>query len=280
MNTHCNKCPLSKFQSIRKKNILYSFRAELRETVSADFPEIVFKTSPIGTVTGRKKHNIVEINGRKFVIRHYEHGGLLRSFTRDVYPSPQRFMNEMFLSSYALSNGIPTPEISALRVTRTLFGYKADLVTFYIENSVDLQTLLQNKLSDIGLPRKKELIYKCACIVRKMHDAGIIHNDLHIKNILLSRNYQELKLFILDLDGAEISKELNESIRLKNLFRLGRSLDKLENTNIITEKDKYTFFLKYLKSGNPLSINRYKAVYQFSKHRKLHSFWRYLLRKR
>ena len=268
-NTH------SGFSKVKKGETTYYLRTGLSDRFKSA-PESLFSAPAVGTVSGRREHKIVSAGGEKFVLRHYEHGGLLRFLTRDFYFIARRFLHELLTSQYALSRGIQTPEVAALRIRRSLFAYKADILTRFVEESADLQKIIRENFQAVGLARKREVIDKCAILIRRMHDCGILHADLHIKNILLSRRDGLLQPFLLDLDKAKILKALTPRQRMRNLFRLGRSLDKMGDACIITEQDKYRFFLGYLKAGEPLPIRKRAVVSQFVRHRKIHSIWRKL----
>lgn len=268
---------VSGFIRTKRGATTYYLRTDLNEKfISA--PESLFSAPVVGKVRGRKEHKLISAAGEKFVLRHYQHGGILRFFTRDLYLTASRFLQELAVSSYALSQAIPTPEIAALRIKRTLLGYKADILSRHIADSADLQKLLREDSREIARARKREIIDNCAKLIRRMHDAGILHADLHAKNILLSFSGSLIQLYILDLDRAKILKSLSLRQRLKNLFRLGRSLDKISDAGIITERDKYRFFLKYLKADEALPINKRAVVAQFARHRKIHSIWRRITR--
>lgn len=59
--------------------------------------------------------------------------------------------------------------------------------------------------------------------IRKMHDAGIIHNDLHAGNILIRRIDSEPEFYYIDLNRARLKNKLDETKRLKDLARFNFS---------------------------------------------------------
>lgn len=64
--------------------------------------------------------------------------------------------------------------------------------------------------------------------VRKMHDAGILHNDLHAGNILIKNISDNPEFFYIDLNRARIKNKLNEKKRIKDLARFKFSLKEQE----------------------------------------------------
>lgn len=59
--------------------------------------------------------------------------------------------------------------------------------------------------------------------IRKMHDAGIIHNDLHAGNILIRQIDSEPEFYYIDLNRARLKNKLDEKKRLKDLARFNFS---------------------------------------------------------
>src|SRR5574337_1208829 len=88
--------------------------------------------------------------------------------------------------------------------------------------------LLKESPSRFIQKSKKSVIYALVRLIRNMHDAGIYHADLHLKNILLKGDSNgEFNAYIIDLDKSVVLNELNIDQRIKNLLRLDRSIEKL-----------------------------------------------------
>ena len=72
--------------------------------------------------------------------------------------------------------------------------------------------------------RERGLLGEAGRAVRRLHDAGVAHADLHPKNLLRDGVGRVL---ILDLDKAfDGSGTLSDEMRLRNLVRLGRAVEK------------------------------------------------------
>jgi hypothetical protein len=67
------------------------------------------------------------------------------------------------------------------------------------------------------------LARRAIVLVRRMHDAGILHRDLNLGNLLAAGD----DLYVIDLDGASLHEGLTEAQRFGNLSRLDRSYVKL-----------------------------------------------------
>jgi tRNA A-37 threonylcarbamoyl transferase component Bud32 len=165
----------------------------------------------------------------RFVIRNYRHGGLLGKLFGGVFYDGNRPLNEVHLNEIAARKGVPSAEVIAV-AKRKLWGvfYKADFISKEIAGAVDLVQFLKESSPAFIQKSKKSVIYAVVKLIRSMHDAGIYHADLHLKNILLKSNTNgEFHAYIIDLDKSAALQELNIRQRIKNLLRLDRSLEKL-----------------------------------------------------
>ena len=63
----------------------------------------------------------------------------------------------------------------------------------------------------------------CGECIRQMHDRGVCHADLQLKNILVA----DAGIFLLDFDRAQVHDNISPLARARNLLRLRRSFEKL-----------------------------------------------------
>jgi tRNA A-37 threonylcarbamoyl transferase component Bud32 len=71
---------------------------------------------------------------------------------------------------------------------------------------------------------RREIVRRAGASVRRLHDAGVPHPDLHPKNLLVA---PDGRVLVIDLDRARPADGLlPEETRLENLVRLGRSIEK------------------------------------------------------
>jgi len=148
---------------------------------------------------------------------------------RDFYLGKKRFLQEVRVSEWARDRGIPTAEVLALRIEHKGFClYRGDLVTREIEGSEDLDEYLKStRTGKRGTQeRGKEIIRSVAFLLQGMHRAGLYHADLNLKNILVQINEGGVNSYVIDLDRARVIKPLGSRMRVRNLVRLYRSLDK------------------------------------------------------
>jgi len=63
-----------------------------------------------------------------------------------------------------------------------------------------------------------------AATIADMHDAGIVHADLNLKNLLVRDAFDEPEAFVIDFDRARLAGRLGLGERMRNLLRLDRSV--------------------------------------------------------
>jgi hypothetical protein len=163
------------------------------------------------------------------VVRHYHRGGVFGRVLKDFYLGRNRFLQEVRVSEWARQQGVPTAEVLALRIEHRGMGlHCADLVTREIEASEDLDRYLRSART--GGRRAKELrreiLRSVAHLVQRMHRAGLYHADLNLKNILVRVTEDGVSSYVIDLDRARVIHPLGYRMRIRNLIRLYRSLDK------------------------------------------------------
>jgi 3-deoxy-D-manno-octulosonic acid kinase len=124
--------------------------------------------------------------------------------------------------------GFPVPEPLGVVWERRALLYRGAIAT----RSLEARTLLDYLNSS---ETKASLLVLCGQRIREMHDLGVWHADLQVKNIMTDGS----KIWILDFDNARMGKPLSDRARSRNLLRLRRSLEKhgrsLDNFNSILE---------------------------------------------
>lgn len=163
------------------------------------------------------------------VVRHYQRGGFLGPLLGDHYFGQKRFFQEVSVSEWARSRGVPTTEVLAMRSQRKgPFLYRGDLVTREIERSEDMDRYLRAVRQQEGtrVSRKKEVVRSVALLLQRAHLAGLYHGDLNLKNIVIQITGRGVTSYLIDLDRAKVIQPLSPKLRIRNLVRLYRSLDK------------------------------------------------------
>jgi tRNA A-37 threonylcarbamoyl transferase component Bud32 len=218
-------------------------------------------------------------------VRDYCHGGLFGKILRDIFWDSLRPLRELSICEAAGKSGIKTSEVIAIVKNRILGPvYKCRLVSKEITGAIDLMELLFNPEENKLVVRKRQIINKTAKVVKEMHDAGIYHADLHLKNILVqSAAGGKDNVYIIDLDKSRQYEKINFHKRVKNIMRLDRSIEKMKINNRFTFDETYPFpisgtdklrFLKeYIKTDNKSErpLRYYLQPYKTSHN--LHRLW-------
>ena len=226
-----------------------------------------FAEEPGGRITsyaGRGEMISAPIKGsqnERMVIKHYFHGGFFGRITKDVFWGVSRPQKEMIASEQMHSLGLPTSEVLVAH-RHHIFGpfYRGDLVSKEIPDSIDLIAYLgrfKRKPSREELKEKREVVIKVASVISRMHEKGIYHGDLHLKNILIQKvGKGDIRVYILDLDKTKVKKEVGLGRRMRNLARFNRSGEKLRaKGGWITKSDKLRFFKEYCRGDKRISLN-------------------------
>ena len=172
---------------------------------------------------------VKEDSAERFVIRNYRHGGLLGKLLGGVFCDGDRPLNEVYVNEIALQKGVPSAEVIAI-TKKKLCGlfYRANFITREISGAVDVLQFLQETPLESIQRSKHAIIHALVKLIRNMHDAGIYHADLHLKNILLKQDaLRDFRAYIIDLDKSFVVDKLTVEQRMKNLLRLNRSIDKI-----------------------------------------------------
>jgi 3-deoxy-D-manno-octulosonic acid kinase len=163
------------------------------------------------------------------IVRDYKHGGLLGKLFGSYFCNGNRPLHELYLNEIAFQKGVPCAEVIAI-TKKKVWGifYKSTFISKEISGADDLIQFLQKSSLEYLQRMKKSIMSALARSIRKMHDCGIYHADLHLKNILVKKDSNgRFQIYIIDLDKSVIFDKLNVGQRIKNLIRLDRSLEKL-----------------------------------------------------
>jgi tRNA A-37 threonylcarbamoyl transferase component Bud32 len=228
---------------------------------------------------GRGALKVIAIPGEaneRIVIRHFKRGGMIQKLIPDLYFGTSRPLKELWVGYRARAKGVPTADIVAACHTK-VFGkfHQGDLVTREIKHGKDLATYLKElgqSLTKEKILEKRSVIKKVGELVRSMHDAGIFHGDLNLKNIILqTTDPQNIKGYLIDFDKSFLRSHLKENLRTRNLLRLNRSAEKIKNQGLpITRTDTLRFLLAYFQNPQDFKARLKNLNQQYQRHMRLH----------
>lgn len=157
-----------------------------------------------------------ECNGEFGLVRRYLRGGLARHFMTEAYLFKRPGLKELAAHRVAYDRGLPVPK--PLGVSWSLRGplWRGAFATVELSGE-NLQSHLQRDRD-----ANPEILAACGAAIRRMHDVGILHADLQVRNIFVHDGVA----YLLDFDRARVLGTVGEALRQSNLLRLRRSFEK------------------------------------------------------
>lgn len=255
------------FHEVREGGARLAVRDELLEPVRKALGPLYHAWSRIAqrrfTASGRSGVVSFPLGNEagNLMVRRYAHGGLLAGILKDLYLGPGRAYMELAVSEAARLGGVRTPKaVGALAIRARGPFWRLAFMTREVSDSEDLVHFccrLNDYPPETAGREKRGVIREAARQVRRMHDLGILHADLHLKNLLLRRREDgPPQVHVIDFDRAALHPELSPEQRLRNLKRLARSVRKVRVADaVLTDRDKIRF-LRYYLSGAPDAEDR------------------------
>jgi len=223
------------------------------------------------------------LGDESFIVREYWHGGMVGKIFKDLFCDGMRPVRELSVCEAASQGGIKTTEIIAIVKTQA-FGplYKFRLVTREITESIDLIELLLNSGENQLFGQKKEIINELAKAVNDMHNVGIYHADLHLKNVLVKYGPGGgVQVYIIDLDKSRQYEKISFQSKMKNILRLDRSVVKLRRKNRelfskafpVSKTDRVRFLKKYIELDSESVKPLRHYIQSYNNTHALHKLW-------
>lgn len=142
----------------------------------------------------------------------------MRLLLRDRFWLVNRPLREFLVHVAASQSGLSVTEPLGVRFEVTWLGLVSGAIATRALDAITLQEWLTNKPSEA----RTGMLRQCGAQIRAMHDAGIYHADLQIRNILITSEGP----VIIDFDNARKVKQIAAWNRSRNLLRLRRSFTK------------------------------------------------------
>lgn len=188
------------------------------------------RTSPeVQELRGRGSTWVVSAEGRLWVVRHGYRGGAVARVLGDRYArlGEPRPYGELRVSDALRAHRINTPTVFGFAIHPAGPFYRTDVVTEYVADSVDLaHAVLGPARRDA--PARIAAWRAAGSLVRRAWDAGLVHPDLNLHNILIAGPSHAPRAWMLDLDRARMTGVLSAGARVAMRRRLNRSRAKLE----------------------------------------------------
>jgi 3-deoxy-D-manno-octulosonic acid kinase len=155
-------------------------------------------------------------------LRRLLHGGALGPLLGRAFWGMRRPLAELDVTARLHAAGAPVPRPALARGRRLLGPVFACAVgTYYEEDTRDVLAFLRAEPDAAQVLRAADALGRA---VRRFHDAGGRHPDLHVKNLLLRERGADYEAIVIDLDRARIGVDVTPDERMSQLVRLFRSL--------------------------------------------------------
>jgi 3-deoxy-D-manno-octulosonic acid kinase len=172
---------------------------------------------------GRGRNAVIAVPGRpeRLHLREFRHGGWLAKLLGDRLPGPGRPLAELAANERLHAAGAPVPRPVLVSAVRRAPGvWSAAVGTVHVEGSENAGEFLANQPG----PRRLLAARAAGEALRRFHDAGGRHADLHVGNLLVCDSGGALRVCIVDLDRALVTASVPARRRMREIMRLQRSL--------------------------------------------------------
>jgi tRNA A-37 threonylcarbamoyl transferase component Bud32/Icc-related predicted phosphoesterase len=150
--------------------------------------------------------------------------------------SPNRPFREFRIWTTLRQRGVPLP-IPVLAVSRRRrLLWRSAFGSLDLPEAHDGVAWLENR------PSAEELRNACiafATVLRRFHDAGGLHGDLHLRNVLIEFENDEsasARMVLIDLDRTRILQSVSAQERFRDLMRFARSLEKAGRADLTSPR--------------------------------------------
>ena len=179
------------------------------------------------THRGRSPHPTIEIRpGLRAILKESRRGGLRGRFFADLYLGDGRFLREIRVTGEAERRGVRVAPILASVSRPAGLGFcRHHYLIGMLEGRIDLREYLGDP-GRFPVPRWR-VLRGIARAIRGLHDAGIVHSDLTLGNVLVGPGEGGgVEVAFIDLDRSRLLDEVDFGRRMSNLLRLYRSIRK------------------------------------------------------
>jgi tRNA A-37 threonylcarbamoyl transferase component Bud32 len=160
---------------------------------------------------------------REIVVRGLRRGGVLGPLLGGALLGPARPFRELAANAALRAAGAPVPEPVFAMAWRRGATWRAAVATRLEAGAVDALDFLERAPHATRLRRALRAAGRA---LRRFHDAGGSHADLHVKNLLVREGAGACDVVVIDLDRARVVPALGAAARAAELARLERSLRK------------------------------------------------------
>jgi tRNA A-37 threonylcarbamoyl transferase component Bud32 len=224
----------------------------LREMGLLAAPGVRAALASAAGATGRAPTARIEVAGASLVLRGVRRGGLLGPLLGGAIFSPDRPLREIAVTAALRNAGAPVPRPAfgaAFRAGSSGLVWNGAVATWFEANTSDAEAWLRDGASPTALSRA---LVSAGTAVRRFHDAGGSHPDLHVKNLLVRERDEACEIVVIDLDRARREAQVAPHARMAQLMRLYRSLLKRDLLRVVGNAGCARFFDAYVAKDRAL----------------------------
>jgi len=202
--------------------------------------------------SGRGHVSVLLLPGRseRLCLRPLHRGGWLGRLLPGSFATLARPLAELEVTAALHAAGAPVPRVLLVVGERRGGGaFDAAVGTVFEEGTLDGLHFLD------AAPERERMLRAAAAAgaaVRRFHDAGGCHADLHVKNLLLRERAEGFEALVIDLDRARVETQVTPRARLAELMRLYRSLLKRGLLARVGPRGCARFFAAYVAGDRRL----------------------------
>ena len=173
--------------------------------------------------------------GPELFARCARRGGFARLITRDVYfGASKRPLRELAVANEARLRGIPIAEPLGVMIEAVAPGFYRSV---FITRALSGMTLWEFLRADDDAVVRRHIVELARHAIDAMHNGGVLHADLNLHNLFVSKAGERLIVVILDLDKGQLySSPVPPGRRRANFARLARSARKLDPAHDYLDK--------------------------------------------
>jgi hypothetical protein len=243
------------YVEIRSPAAIWTARRECAEAIRRGEADSLFRGRPRGaprTASGRGPMTSLLLDGRPAVGKRALHGGLAGPLVGRLYFGRRRALDQLRAAVRLERSGIPTPTVLAVGSARVFGPLCAQaIVTRELEGAQNLYEVAEGAP---GRDRRRQILLLCAGLLRRLHDAGYLHADLNVGNLVLERGAAGETLHVVDLDRGRFRSVVTPEERLGNLARLLRSYEKWIAGRLRLSRSEELCFLRSYAGGDRAQV--------------------------
>ena len=201
--------------------------------------------------SGRGGTEHFRLGGVEVVGKRALHGGLLAPLLRGLYLGTGRVLDQLIAADRLGRAGVSTPAVLAVGWRRILGPLQAHAII--TQAVLQAQNFYEAAREDAPWRRRRVALEKSADLIRAMHDAGFVHSDLNVTNLLIGRGGEGDRAQIVDLDGGRFRRTVSIGERYANLARLLRSYEKwIAGRFRLSAREELGFLIRYCRADRDL----------------------------